>query len=105
MRGSPALDIIPALQEAGANIDGYDPEGMDEANKLLVSITCHTDSYGPMEGADAVVIVTEWNQFRAIDLERLGELTKTPTLVDLRNVYGRDDLIPDFVSYIGVARG
>jgi len=105
MRNNPALDIIPALQAAGAGIHGYDPEGMDEDKKLLVGITYHTDTYGPMEGAVEEVIATEWNQFRVIDFERLRQLNKTHILVDLRTVYGRDAMIPDFVRYFGVGRG
>jgi len=105
MRGSPALNIIPTQQGAGADIHGYDPVGMDEAKKLLVGTAYHTDTYGPMEGANVVVIVTEWSQFRAIDFERLREPNKTPTVVDRRNVYSRDDMIPDFARYFGVGRG
>lgn len=100
-----ALDIVPALQEADADIHGRDAEGMDEPKKLLVGITYHTDRYGPMEGADAVVIVTERNQFRALDFERMRGLAKTPVLVDLRYIYGRDNTIPNFVNYIGIGRG
>lgn len=105
VRESPALDIIPALQEAGADIHAYDPEGTEEAKRLLEDVTYHADTYGPMEGADAVVIITEWIQFRALDFERMRKLTNTTLLVDLRNVYGRDNTIPDFVKYVGIGRG
>jgi len=87
MRDSPSLDIIPALQAAGAKIRAYDPEGMHEAQKLLKDITWCDDSYEAAQGADLLVIITEWNQFRALDLQRLKTLLKQPLMVDLRNIY------------------
>ncbi len=87
MRESPSLDILPALQAAGATIRAFDPEGMTEARKLLDNIQWCGDAYDAMTGADAVVIVTEWNQFRALSLERMRKLLKRPVMVDLRNIY------------------
>lgn len=87
MRESPSLDIIPALQQAGAVIHAYDPEGQKEAAKLLNDVSFQSDAYGTMEDADALVIITEWNAFRALDFERVKSLMKTPVIVDLRNVY------------------
>ncbi|MBP7065859.1 UDP-glucose/GDP-mannose dehydrogenase family protein [Ferrovibrio sp.] len=87
MRDSPSLVIIPALQAAGASIRAYDPEGMDEARKLLDGLTWCEGPYQAAEGADAVVIITEWNQFRALDLDRLKRLLRQPLMIDLRNIY------------------
>lgn len=87
MRESPSLDIIPALQKAGAVIHAHDPEGEKEAAKLLDDVSFHDDAYSTMQDADAMVIITEWNAFRALDLERVKSLMKSPVVVDLRNVY------------------
>ena len=104
MRDSPSLDIIPTLQEKGAIIHAHDPEGMEEAKKLLRDIQYHEDAYGTMDGADAVVIITEWNEFRALDFDRVKSLVKTPVLVDLRNIYGRVNLAELGFSYSGIGR-
>ena len=87
MRDSPSLSILPALIGAGAKVRAYDPEGMGEAKKLMPHISYCGDAYEAMEGADAVLILTEWNQFRALDLDRVKRLLRSPTIVDLRNVY------------------
>ena len=87
MRESPALQIIPRLQDHGITIRAYDPEGMGEAEPLLPNVTWCKDAYDAMEGADAVAILTEWNQFRALDFDRVKSLLSSPTLVDLRNIY------------------
>jgi len=92
MRDSPSLDIVPALQEAGATIRAYDPEGMDEAKELLENITWCDDPYEAMEQADALVIITEWNAFRALDFERIKSLMISPVMVDLRNIYNHDEM-------------
>src|SRR4051812_22568557 len=85
MRDAPSLDIVPALQQAGAKVKAFDPEGMDEARKTLRDVEMCEDAYTAMKGADAVVIVTEWNEFRALDLDRMKKLLRSPILVDLRN--------------------
>ena len=87
MRAAPSLDIVPALQAAGAHIRAFDPAGMDEARKLLDGVDWCADAYAAMEGADALVILTEWNEFRALDLGRVKRTLKTPVLIDLRNIY------------------
>ncbi|HSE77511.1 MAG TPA: UDP-glucose/GDP-mannose dehydrogenase family protein, partial [Alphaproteobacteria bacterium] len=87
MRDAASLDILPALQRAGAAIRAYDPEGMEEARQLLPGVTMCDSAYAAMEGADALAILTEWNEFRAVDFERVKALLKTPIIVDLRNVY------------------
>ncbi len=87
MREAPSLVIVPALQAAGARLRGYDPAGMTEAGRLLSDVTWCEDAYSAIDGADALVIITEWNEFRALDLVRVREALKTPILVDLRNIY------------------
>ncbi len=92
MREAPSLDIIPALQQAGAAVRAYDPAGLDEARKLLDGVVWCEGVYETMEGADALVIITEWNAFRALDLERVKELMNDPVVVDLRNVYDPQEM-------------
>jgi UDPglucose 6-dehydrogenase len=104
MRESPSLAIIPALQKAGAKIRAFDPEGMHEAKKLLPDITYCTNSYETMEGADALVLITEWNEFRALDLERVKGLLRKPTVVDLRNIYKPADMAAAGFSYFSIGR-
>lgn len=87
MRDSPSLDIIPALQAMGAKVRAYDPEGMKEAAHLFTDLELMDGPYQVAEGADALVLITEWNQFRALDLDRIKGLMAQPVLVDLRNVY------------------
>jgi UDPglucose 6-dehydrogenase len=87
MREAPSLEILPALQKAGAVIRAYDPEGMEEAEPLLPGVTFCKDAYEALEGADALTIITEWNAFRNLDLKRVKGLLKEPVFVDLRNVY------------------
>jgi UDPglucose 6-dehydrogenase len=87
MRDSPSLDIIPALVEAGATVRVYDPEGTEEAKKVISGITYCDGSYQAMEGADVLVILTEWNEFRSLNLNRVKDLLKEPAMVDLRNIY------------------
>ena len=104
MRDSPSLDIVPALIEAGATVAAYDPEGMEEAKKLLTGIEYCTDAYATMKDADVVVIVTEWNQFRALDLDRVKSLLKAPVMVDLRNVYKPSDMAAEGFVYSSIGR-
>ncbi len=89
MRESPAIDIIETLQQAGAAIRAYDPEGMDQAKLVLKDIAYCANAYETAQGADALVVVTEWDAFRALDLERLKGLLNAPVLIDLRNLYPR----------------
>ena len=105
MRAAPSLDIIPALQQAGATIRAHDPAGMEEAAKHFDNVTFCDDAYAAMEGADALVLLTEWNQFRALDFARARELMKTPLLVDLRNVYSRGESQAEGFTYVGIGRG
>ncbi|MEW6597352.1 MAG: UDP-glucose/GDP-mannose dehydrogenase family protein [Pseudomonadota bacterium] len=104
MRDAPALDIVPALQAMGAKVQAYDPEGMDEAKKLLNGVDYRAGPYEAIEGADAMVIVTEWDQFRALDLDRVKASLKTPIVVDLRNVYKADELRARGFTYSSIGR-
>ena len=104
MRESPSLAIVPALQAAGAVVRAYDPEGMDEARKLLNDVTWCVDAYDAMKGADALVIVTEWNQFRALDLDRAKGLLKRPLMIDLRSIYKPEEMRAAGFEYHSVGR-
>jgi UDPglucose 6-dehydrogenase len=103
MRDAPSLDIIPALQAAGAKVQAFDPEG-HEAIQLLPGVAFKDDPYAVAEGADALVIITEWDQFRALDLDRIKQLMRRPALIDLRNIYKPDDLRARGFSYTSVGR-
>jgi UDPglucose 6-dehydrogenase len=104
MRDSPAIAVIQTLQDAGASIRAYDPEGMEQAKLVLSGITYCANAYETMEGADALVIVTEWDAFRALDLARVKALLKAPILVDLRNIYPRDVVEAAGFDYTAVGR-
>ncbi len=104
MRDSVSLDIIPVLQEAGAVVRVYDPEGMQEAKKLLSHVVWCADSYDAMTGADAVVILTEWNQFRALDWDKARVLLRTPRILDFRNIYNPTTMKAEGFDYVGIGR-
>jgi UDPglucose 6-dehydrogenase len=103
MRDAPSLDIVPALQAAGATVQAFDPEG-HEAQHMLKDVAFKADPYDVAEGADALVIITEWDQFRALDLDRIKLLMKRPVLVDLRNIYKPDDMKARGFAYTSVGR-
>jgi UDPglucose 6-dehydrogenase len=102
MRESPAIAIVRTLQDAGAQVTGYDPEGMENARKLIDGLDYATDPYEAANEANALVIVTEWNEFRALDFRRLKTLMKAPVLVDLRNIYHSDEVVKHGFSYANV---
>ncbi|MDR3449244.1 MAG: UDP-glucose/GDP-mannose dehydrogenase family protein [Alphaproteobacteria bacterium] len=104
MRDSVSLDVIPALQEAGATVRAFDPEAMKEAAKLLKDVVWCKDAYDAIEGADAVAILTEWNEFRALDIGRVKAALKSPVMVDLRNVYKPDDMREAGFTYVSIGR-
>jgi UDPglucose 6-dehydrogenase len=104
IRDSPALVIVPALQAEGAVVQAYDPEGMKAADAELPGVVWCEDAYGAMENADAVVILTEWNVFRALDLEQAKRLLRRPIMIDLRNVYEPRDMIAAGFSYSSIGR-
>ena len=104
MRDSPAISVVQALQDAGISVKAYDPEGMEQAKKVIDKVTYCTGPYEAMDGADAAVIVTEWDTFRALDLDRVKGLLKSPLLVDLRNLYSRSDVERHGFTYVAVGR-
>ncbi|WP_429808260.1 UDP-glucose 6-dehydrogenase [Ensifer sp. B1-9] len=104
MRDSPAIAIVQTLQDAGAHIVGYDPEGMENARKIIDGIDYAGDPYEAANEADALVIVTEWNEFRALDFRRLKAAMKTPVLVDLRNIYRQDEVAKHGFAYSSIGR-
>src|SRR5215203_1911275 len=104
MREAPSLSIIAGLIDGGASVRAYDPEGMEQARHVLDGIEYAEDPYACAEGADALVIVTEWDAFRALDLERIRDALKQPILVDLRNIYRADDLAEHGFTYVSVGR-
>ena len=104
MRDSPSLDLVPALVAAGATVRAFDPEGMHEAKALLKGVDFREGPYDAVEGADVVVIVTEWDPFRALDLDRLKSLVKQPVIVDLRNIYRPEDMRAKGFRYTSIGR-
>ena len=87
MREAPSLVIVPSLEAQGARVRAYDPHGMVEARKLMPRLETATDPYACIEGADAMLILTEWDQFRALDLDRVKKALRNPMVIDLRNIY------------------
>ncbi|AFL49399.1 UDPglucose 6-dehydrogenase [Sinorhizobium fredii] len=104
MRDSPAIAIVQTLQDAGARVTGYDPEGMENARKVIDGLDYATDPYDAAAEADALVIVTEWNEFRALDFKRLKHTMSAPLLVDLRNIYRKDEIARHGFTYASVGR-
>ena len=104
MREAPSLAIVPRLLAAGATVKAFDPEGMAEARKLLPGVSWHDDAYQALEGADALVIVTEWNEFRALDVARVRDLMAAPVMIDLRNVYDPQEMIAAGFDYTCIGR-
>ena len=105
MRDAPALVILPALIEAGARLKAYDPEGMANARREIDGVEWCDDAYSAMAGADALVILTEWNAFRALDLDRVKQLMAAPVVIDLRNVYDPETMANAGFRYVCVGRG
>ncbi len=104
MRDAPSLVIVPHLQQKGAVIRAFDPQGVKEARKLL-SIELCKDAYDALDGADGVAILTEWNEFRALDTARMKALLKQPLMVDLRNIYSPAQMAEAGFTYVSVGRG
>ena len=104
MREAPSIDVIAALQDAGARIRAYDPEGMQAARAMLTEVEYARDPYVCARGADALVIVTEWDLFRALDLGRLKAALAAPVVVDLRNIYRPDEMRRRGFTYVSVGR-
>ncbi|GAB5428285.1 MAG: UDP-glucose 6-dehydrogenase [Devosia indica] len=104
MREAPSLDIIRGLQDRGARVVAFDPQGMEAARQLVENVTFAQNAYEVGEGADAVVLVTEWNEFRSLDLDRLKSVMKAPAFVDLRNVYRPHEMARYGFTYVSVGR-
>lgn len=104
MRESPAIDIVDALRASGAKVRAHDPAAMDECRELWNDVHFANDPYEAAEGASAVVILTEWNQFRALDLSRLHELLERPLIIDLRNIYEPAKMAAAGFEYVSVGR-
>ncbi len=104
MRDAPSLDIIPALQKAGATIRAFDPAGMEESRELFENVTYCDGPYDALKDSDVVVLVTEWDVFRALDLERAKSLMKSPVMVDLRNVYRPSIMTQNGFTYASIGR-
>jgi UDPglucose 6-dehydrogenase len=104
IREAPAQEIIQGLLKRGAKVRAYDPVAMEETAKVISNIDYAEDEYEAVKDADALVIVTEWNQFRALDMSRIRDLMKTPRIADLRNIYEPEDLRELGFEYVGVGR-
>ena len=104
MRDAPSLDIIPALIAAGAAVKAYDPEAMEEASHMMTGIEYSENAYDAVQDADAVVIITEWDQFRALDMGRVKEALNSNIVVDLRNIYDPDDMAARGFQYTSIGR-
>jgi UDPglucose 6-dehydrogenase len=104
MRDAPSLEILPRLIAAGARIRAFDPEGMDEAQKLMPELVYCRDAYQTMQGADALILLTEWNEFRGLDLGRIRDLLANPLVIDLRNIYQPHEMAAAGLSYCSIGR-
>lgn len=104
MRDSPAIAIAQTLDDAGISVSAFDPEGMELARPLMPKVEMVGDPYAAIEGADAIVIVTEWDAFRALDLDRVKALAKAPVLVDLRNIYKAHEMRSAGFAYTSIGR-
>jgi UDPglucose 6-dehydrogenase len=105
MREAPSLVIVPALEAQGARVRAYDPHGMEEARKLMPRLETAVDPYACIEGADAMLILTEWDQFRALDLDRVKAALRSPVIIDLRNIYRPAEVAAKGLTYVSVGRG
>ncbi|MBZ0140222.1 MAG: UDP-glucose/GDP-mannose dehydrogenase family protein [Pseudorhodoplanes sp.] len=104
MRDAPSIPLITALHDMGARVRAYDPVGMEQAKPLLPNVTYCADAYACAEKADALVLVTEWEQFRALDFRQLGEIMARKVVVDLRNIYRADEMARHGFQYVSVGR-
>jgi UDPglucose 6-dehydrogenase len=104
MREAPSVPLIAALQDMGARVRAFDPASMDQAKAVLENVTYGDSAYACADGADALVIATEWDEFRALDLERLRKLMKHPVIVDLRNIYAPEEISRFGFDYSCVGR-
>jgi UDPglucose 6-dehydrogenase len=104
MRDAPSIPLITALQDMGAIVRAFDPVGMEQAKLVLENVSFSDDAYICATGAHALVIVTEWEQFRALDLKKMATIMATPVIVDLRNIYSSDEVSRNGFLYCGVGQ-
>jgi len=104
MREAPSVPLVTALQDFGARVRAYDPVGIEQARSVLPDVTFCDGPYACAEGAHAVVIVTEWEQFRALDLDRLKAVMAAPVVIDLRNIYRPEEMVGRGFIYESVGR-
>lgn len=104
MRDAPAITILPALSERGAKVRAHDPHAMEAAKTIMPELEYVDDPYEACRGADCMVLMTEWNEYRALDLDKLKELLQEPVFIDLRNVYDPKELKEKGFKYVGVGR-
>jgi hypothetical protein len=104
MRDSPSLSFLPTLREAGATIRAFDPEGMGHARKLMPDLDYCRDAYETMNCADALILITEWNEFSALDLQRVKRLMRVPLIVDLRNLWDPVEMAAAGFAYYSIGR-
>ncbi len=104
MRDAPSLAIVASLTGDGAQVHAYDPESMEQARPLMPDVIFHDDAYAAIDGADALAIVTEWDAFRALDLDRVKNLLKSPIIIDLRNIYRAAEIRKRGFAYVSVGR-
>jgi UDPglucose 6-dehydrogenase len=104
MRDAPSLDIVPALQAAGGKIVAFDPEGMDEAGRLMKDVAFAKTAYEAATEADVLVVITEWHEFRGLDPRRIKEVMRQPRIVDLRNIFDPEEMRTLGFTYEGVGR-
>jgi UDPglucose 6-dehydrogenase len=105
LRESPALEIIHLLRAEGARLHVYDPHAMDKARQILAGVTFCDDAYGAAAGAEALLLVTDWNEFKQLDMKRIKDAMANPLLLDGRNIYDSEQLNKLGFDYIGVGRG
>jgi len=104
MRDSPSLTFLPVLCDAGATVRAFDPEGMAEAKKLMPELDYCDDAYQAIDGADALILITEWNEFRGLDLDRVKQLLRQPLVIDLRNIYKPEEMLAAGLVYHSIGR-
>ena len=104
MRDAPSIPLVTALQDMGADVRVYDPVGMEQARKVFENVTFCGDAYDCARACHALVIVTEWEQFRALDLKEMAAIMATPVIVDLRNIYSPEEVTRNGFHYCGVGR-
>jgi UDPglucose 6-dehydrogenase len=104
MRDAPSIALVTALEDSGAKVRAFDPAAMEQAKPLMPRVTFCEDAYACAQGAEALVIVTEWDAFRALDLDRLKNEMAAPVMVDLRNVYRPEELRRRGFKYASIGR-